>query len=249
MRGSGVQIPSTAPSLSISFRGIETKRLFPSSQHTTLTFVTAGVTAMKALEPHLYSRNGHLYYRSAIPRNLHGLFPKEITISLRVSDRREARVIAAQLNQAEQQILETLRQQLSASSPDTPTEGIIQAAAESLESLKGRLPHKSPSKFQATPESKNRAQRACAPFSLVAQKYLAECLTDVAKTRQQKQATFDLFVDLQGDKEFSEIGTAEAQAFKAAMLKMPAHAKKRIKLESLRNVTSHFYRQIKKSRR
>ncbi len=204
---------------------------------------------MKALEPHLYSRNGHLYYRSAIPRNLHGLFPKEITISLRVSDRREARVIAAQLNQAEQQILETLRQQLSASSPDTPTEGIIQAAAESLESLKGRLPHKSPSKFQATPESKNRAQRACAPFSLVAQKYLAECLTDVAKTRQQKQATFDLFVDLQGDKEFSEIGTAEAQAFKAAMLKMPAHAKKRIKLESLRNVTSHFYRQIKKSRR
>ncbi len=62
---------------------------------------------MKVLEHHLYSRNGHLYYRSVIPRNLHGLLPiKEITIFLRMTRRPEARVKAAQPNQIEREILE-----------------------------------------------------------------------------------------------------------------------------------------------
>ncbi len=40
---------------------------------------------MKALERNLYSRNNHLYYRSAIPRHLHQMLSiREIIISLKI---------------------------------------------------------------------------------------------------------------------------------------------------------------------
>lgn len=46
---------------------------------------------MKALERHLYSRNGYLYYRSAIPRKYQSLLSiKETVIALHSKDRREA---------------------------------------------------------------------------------------------------------------------------------------------------------------
>lgn len=48
---------------------------------------------MKAVERHLYSRNGYLYYRSAIPRKYQAILSiKETVIALHSKDRREARV-------------------------------------------------------------------------------------------------------------------------------------------------------------
>lgn len=69
---------------------------------------------MKAIERHLYSRNGHFYCRSAIPRKFQRILPiRETVIALGLSDRREARIVAAQLNQAEQEILQDFHARIS----------------------------------------------------------------------------------------------------------------------------------------
>lgn len=83
---------------------------------------------------------------------------KETVIALRLKDRREARVIAAQLNQAEQKILDDLQRQLLSLNSDADPEGIIHAATESLASLRERLPHKSPIRFRAHPESRKEPE-------------------------------------------------------------------------------------------
>lgn len=81
---------------------------------------------MKAVDRHLYSRNGHLYYRSAIPRALRHVLPiKENVIALRVSDKRAARVMAAQLNFAEKTLLDGLQTQLKDPISSSNTEGLI----------------------------------------------------------------------------------------------------------------------------
>ncbi len=54
---------------------------------------------MKAIDRNLYSRNGHLYYRAAVPRFLQPLLPfRETVVALRTMDWREARAIVARLH-------------------------------------------------------------------------------------------------------------------------------------------------------
>lgn len=187
---------------------------------------------MKALEPHLYSRNGHFYYRSAIPRNLQRLVEiKEITISLRVHDLREARLRAAQLNYAEQKILSTLQKHLLTTEPAPQLEPTVQATIKALESLKRTEAPRMPHSFKTPQESKKGRERASPLFSEIAQKYLAECLTDAPRTKQQKESTLKLFMSVQGDKPFQKITQADLQAFKTSLLNTPTHAKNRLKGE------------------
>lgn len=189
---------------------------------------------MKALERHLYSRNGYLYYRSSIPQELRGFLPiKETVIALRIKDKLQARILVAQINQAERRILDSLEQELSALTADMSPEGPIVTAMESLEGLKDGLPHRTPSHFKTLPESKIRPKTVSPLLSEIVGKYLADCRSDAPKTLEQKRSTFALFAELQGDRGIDEIGISEAQAFKAALLRMPAHAKKRMKEQSL----------------
>ena len=192
---------------------------------------------MKALERNLYSRNGNLYYRSAIPRHLHQILSiREIVISLKVTDRHEARVKAAQLNQAERGIIEGFHQQLRGMQGVIP-ETVITGVLERLESLKHNSAGRIALSLQAYPESRNGQKTASLLFSDVVQRYMADCIADAPKTTVQKQSTFDLFLDLQGDEVFSRIGLEAAQAFKTSLLNMPAHAKKRTGANSLKGVS------------
>lgn len=61
--------------------------------------MTASVTAMKAIDHHLYSRNNHLYYRTPLPRPLHAILPfKEIRIALGTRDMNVARLYVAKMD-------------------------------------------------------------------------------------------------------------------------------------------------------
>ncbi len=130
---------------------------------------------MKALERNLYSRNGNLYYRSAIPRHLHQILSiREIVISLKVTDRHEARVKAAQLNQAERGIIEGFHQQLRGMQGVIP-ETVITGVLERLESLKHNSAGKVALSLQAYPESRNGQKTASLLFSDFVQRYMADC--------------------------------------------------------------------------
>ncbi len=192
---------------------------------------------MKALERNLYSRNGKLYYRSAIPRHLHQILSrKEVVISLKVTDRHEARVKAAQLNQAERGIIEDFQQQLCGAQGAVSEEAIT-GVLGLLESLKYDLAGRVAPSLHAHPESKNGQGMTSLLFSDIVQRYIADCIADAPRTKQQKQSTFDLFQDLQGDSVFCRIGLEAAQAFKTSLLKMPAHAKKRTGAHSLKGIS------------
>ncbi len=191
---------------------------------------------MKALERNLYSRNNHLYYRSAIPRHLHQMLSiREIIISLKITDRREARVKAAQLNQAERAIIEDFQQQLR-EAQGAITKEAITSVLRQLDRLRHNQSTEATLSPEGHPESGNSPETAPALFSNIVQRYIADCITDTPRTVEQKQATFLLFQDLQGDKRFREITATDAQAFKSALLQMPAHARKRIKTNSLKGI-------------
>jgi hypothetical protein len=188
---------------------------------------------MKSIERHLYSRNGHFYYRSAIPRKFQRiLLIRETVIALGLSDRREARIVAAQLNQAEQEILQNFQARIDGLLPEDNTERLILGVLTSLESLKGNSGQITPPQLQTSPESKKRGKSPPSLFSEITQKYLEGCLTDAPRTRQQKEATFQLFKDLQGDGVFQDIGLEEAANFKSSLLKIPANAKKKLGIDS-----------------
>lgn len=192
---------------------------------------------MKALERNLYSRNGKLYYRSAIPRHLHQVLSrKEVVISLTITDRHEARVKAARLSQAERGIIEEFQQQLYGVQGAISADAITGVLAR-LESLKYDFAGRVAPSPQAYPESRNGQGKASLLFSDIVQRYIADCIADAPRTKQQKQSTFDLFQDLQGDSVFCRIGLEAAQAFKTSLLKMPAHAKKRTGAHSLKGVS------------
>lgn len=54
---------------------------------------------MKVIEKYLYTRNGHLYYRSILPRPLQALLKfKEVAFALSSRDIEECRVIVAQIH-------------------------------------------------------------------------------------------------------------------------------------------------------
>lgn len=188
---------------------------------------------MKAIERHLYSRNGHFYYRSAIPRKFQKILPiRETVIALGLSDRREARIVAAQLNQAEQEILRDFQARIDGLLPEANTERLILGVLTSLESLKGNSGQITPTQLETPPESKKRGKNPSSLFSEITQKYLEGCLTDAPRTRQQKEATFQLFKDLQGDGVFQDIGLEEAATFKSSLLKIPANAKKKLGIDN-----------------
>jgi hypothetical protein len=65
---------------------------------------------MKAIDHHLYNRNNNnLYYRYAIPRDLHAILPfKEICLSLKTRDTSIARLYVAKLDIEIQKLISEL---------------------------------------------------------------------------------------------------------------------------------------------
>lgn len=162
---------------------------------------------MKAIAPHLYSRNGHLYYRLSIPLDLYFAFEKrEIILSLGTKDATQARLTAAQLDFLYTKALNAVRARYTQKETSSPL--------EEIKNLKDALNHSAPKivghrgKIDPTVERRNSNL-----FSVVWPVYLENCQTDRPKTKDHKKKTFELFQLIVGDKEISLIGKADVRNF------------------------------------
>lgn len=186
---------------------------------------------MKSIDRNLYDRNGYYYYRAALPRNLHKcLLIREIRISLATQDLTQARINAAQLDfEVTKQVI-ALTSKLREIQPDHSLSSIIAEFRQSIDWVKSNAGHNPIRKIKGMGISGGGLL-----FSQVADKYLADCPLDAVSTRFYKVATFALFKELIGDKPFKDINQTDAQQFKAYLLKIPANAKKKFKIDSFEN--------------
>ncbi|MBV1900297.1 MAG: hypothetical protein KUG56_01360, partial [Kordiimonadaceae bacterium] len=89
------------------------------------------MTAVKAIDHHLYSRNSHLYYRISLPRPLHIILPfKEVRIALGTQDRAVARLYVAKMDIEIQSLISQIY-----TAPDIETARTI--IRQGIEGMKG----------------------------------------------------------------------------------------------------------------
>ncbi len=193
---------------------------------------------MKAVEKHLYNRRGYFYYRSTLPRHLQGLLPmREIVIALNSQDVREARILAAQLNYEEAKTLQSFQYALKDAPPDLFPEKAVAECLDKLGSLKQSAGYEPALNTGHPAWSRKRGKQSHGLlFSDLCQKYMKDCVSDKKTTRDKKQTSFDLFIDLLGDLPINKITIEQGRAYKAFLLKIPAHAKRDYKITSFKNV-------------
>ena len=183
---------------------------------------------MKAIERHLYLRNGIFYYRSALPRRLHDILDlKEIVISLDTQDRPQARLQVAKLDYQSLGLLSALEAGLMDAGSDQEAESCITQFLDGYDKLKNAVGYRKLRKIKK-PERHS--------YWDIVEKYLTDCSEDAYYTRMQKESMFQLFKELIGNPAFQKIGVEEARQFKACLLKIPANAKKILKIDSFEGV-------------
>lgn len=180
---------------------------------------------MKAVDYRLYSRNNHLYYRYVLPRPLQLVFPhKEIKVSLSTQDIALARLYVAKLDIEIQSLISQIY-----NAPDI--EAVRTLVMNGIEEMKGKvgLPQRKSLNFDLLSHGGGGTQQL---FSLIAQEYLKDCVTNSPKTIEHKRQTYEMFQSICGDLSFKTITKVEARQFKAMMLRMPANLTKILKVKS-----------------
>lgn len=95
---------------------------------------------MKAIDHHLYDRNGRFYYRSTLPRNLKPFIPfYEIKLSLGTSDLGQARLYVARLDIEVQRLIESVYKTLEKSPTPEGLEQIKRLVEGCYDSLRGAV--------------------------------------------------------------------------------------------------------------
>lgn len=193
---------------------------------------------MKAVEKHLYNRKGYFYYRSSLPRYLHGLLSmREIVIGLNSQDLREARILAAQLNYNEAKAIQFLQYALKDESPDIFPERAVAECLDRLSRLKQSIGHESGPNTNHPAWNKQRGKQECGLlFSALCKKYMEDCVSDKQSTRHKKQTSYDLFIDLVGDLPLDQITAEHGRSYKTLLLRIPAHAKRDYKIENFKDI-------------
>ncbi len=190
---------------------------------------------MKAVERHLYIRNGYYYFRKFTPRNLSDLLPfREIWLGLDTQDLSVARMQVAQLDYEFTKLISQLRQSLCDLSPDQSPDMIVHDFVSAIDKVKDAYGYEPPAKYNHI--KRQGAQRGGLLFSQIVEEYLKDCPTDTHGTRFHKENTYTLFIELMGDLAFRDIGTDEAKHFKSLLMKIPSNAKKLHNIQSFEGV-------------
>lgn len=190
---------------------------------------------MKAIERKLYRRGTAYYYRSSLPLSLHHVLPfKEIVCSLGKIELTEARLKRAQLEYQENQILSAFWKDADAES-GALSSSTIQKFTEALNALKTQNAVAGMRRqLKLSADSSLKELRSL--FSDISMEYIADCVSDAVSTKNLKEKTFQMFLELIGDKPLTGITKNDARKFKALLLKIPANAKKRFKIKSLNEI-------------
>lgn len=158
---------------------------------------------MKAIETHLYQRNGFLYYRSVLPKIIRPVLKrKEVVISLGEVSRVDARLLVAKIDFQITQLLQAKQRPVSCD--------------VWLEGLKLGLGLKPTLAYALTGDSAITLEEA-------SQRYLKDCVSDAPKTRSHKDRTIRQFMEFSGLTSFDSITKAEARSYKEFLQQLPKH--------------------------
>lgn len=172
---------------------------------------------MKAVTPHLYSRNHHFYYRVCVPDLLKPFYEKkEIVVSLGTKDLTEAKAKASSLDLE----LFTLLKQLETHRANPELN--FKTSRESVESfLTLATPNYGKRKTSASvspPSTKNSTPIHKESFSILYRQYLEICRDNSPKTLEAKRCTYALFQDHFGDLPIYKIGRSQAREFQTRLM-------------------------------
>lgn len=199
---------------------------------------------MRAIDHHLYERNGYLYYRSAFPRELKTFLPvKEVRISLGTQDRAQARLYVAKLDLKFRRLIEQVYALLNHDSDV----GIACRLNELLSSFQDQMRYaagltvlrhdcKRVGESYRLLQLQSQKHRADHLISKIFEDYLNDCITNTKRTIEQKRVAFKLFIAIIGDIPIFEITKEHARRYKSTLLKLPTNYLKQAKLDSYAQV-------------
>lgn len=178
---------------------------------------------------HLLNRNGHYYFRYAVPLSLVPVIGKrEIIHSLRTKDYAQAKARCWTMLNATQEAFQRARlhdygavHSLSGVLTPKPMLPVIDNAPK--QPTGRNLPALSLAKEEVTDK-----------VSKVFEQYLAEAKGEGEKGKQRKRSCLRLWIDVIGDMPAQNINKAHAREFKQMLMKLPSNADKRFKGKSVK---------------
>lgn len=184
--------------------------------------------------PYLKVRNGHYYFRLAVPLSLTGLIGKgELVHSLHTKDAIEAKMRAAiLLNVAQQGLRRSQREGRNMVKPmiSSALQGFNEDMIVNDRCLLAEIKAAQANVLVPVPIY------AGVSFAEAAKAYVRDCKDNRPKSIRRKEAIFDLWRDAMGDTPIQSIGKAQAREFKVLLMKLPANMKQRYRGKTLAQV-------------
>lgn len=181
--------------------------------------------------PYLTNRNGHYYFRIAVPVSLKPFWgKKELLCSLRTKDIAEARIRCLIVLGAAQGLF-----QESLAGQSVTIDRLKDCLSQlQIKTVPGRLQRST----GAIPDDSKEFSECddLNPISKVFELYLAECGADRPKTTLTKRAMLKLWLEIMGDTPVKAIGKAQTREFKKTVMKLPSNMRKRFKGQSIKSV-------------
>jgi energy-coupling factor transporter ATP-binding protein EcfA2 len=167
--------------------------------------------------PYLLNRNGHFYFRMALPLSLRPNFgQRELLYSLKTKDTSEAKRRSLAVLNALEGVLR-----------DAHAEKVI--AAHSLKEALSTLDfyqERKPSSSFAERISPTRDEGQ-ATVSKVYEAYLLECKGDREKTTEKKKNVLALWQEIVGDLPLKAVNKERARHFKTVLMRLPVNMKQK----------------------
>lgn len=175
--------------------------------------------------PHLLNRNGHYYFRMAVPSSLRlSLDQRELFYSLKTKDYLEARTRSVALLQVAEDVFK------QRNTPD-----LANYLKECLGGITFLQKPQQPvqdsllSKTLPDPASKETV-------SSVYQSYLSECGGDREKTLNKRKSVLTLWLEIIGDGPITAITKDKARHFKNILMRLPANMKQRYGVTPIKEI-------------
>jgi len=187
---------------------------------------------MRAIDHHLYDRNGRYYYRSVLPNHLKPFLPfNEIKLSLGTNDLAQARFLVAKLDIELNKFIFSLNDALKTCPTQEGLEIVRQRAERCYEELRqsvGLTNIRKPPHWYKTALNAYAVPVNSLTLSQVSEEYLKDCITNTRRTIEQKRTAFKLFIAIIGDLSLKEIKREQARLYKSSLLKIPKHYLQRL---------------------
>lgn len=203
--------------------------------------MTSSVPTMKAIDHHLYQRNGYLYYRVILPKQFEQIVvSRDVRLSLGTREVSTARLYVAKLDIEIDALIHDVYSKLQQAQSHTDIGQIEEWITQAIEAIKDRTgiqTRAKPNNLHLLSSYQSGAQaKGEMVFNELVDLYLKDCVTNSPKTIEHKRITYEMFQGICGNLPVSKIGRAEARQFKETMIKAPANLTKLLNVKSYLDV-------------